>query len=386
MAKSNRKMKEEGLINVDVFIGGPPLLEIRLCEGLMEFGQTHPRWRFSLRGADFRYTAKWLREHRVDGVLALVDSKPVERPLNAAGIPWVHLLPPEPVAHSFVSVDDYVIGRSGAGFFLGKGFLRCFFCGVGTAWSEERARGFRERLAEADRECAFVDFPFEDDGGWGMAPIPERRLSRWVSGLNSGVAVMCAHDALANRLVDIALRHGLRVPRDIAVLGVGNHDMLCRLSPVPISSIDASVKEVAIRGAGMLESIIGGAERPSPIFVRPAPVVERRSTEILAYGDDLVVKVVAYIREHACERITAEHLLTVFPVSHRVLSRRFAKYVGHSPAEEIRKERLRNARRMLETTNMSLSEIAYACGYADLSHMYKVFREKLNTTPRSLRR
>lgn len=374
-----------GLINIEVFIGGAPLLETRLCEGLLEFGQSHPQWRFSMRSSSFKYTEKWLKDHRIAGVIALIDAKPVAHILDTEGIPWVHLLPGKTVSQPCVNVDDRAIGRMGAEFFIEKGFLRCAFCGVGTEWSAVRYAGFRERLAESDRKCEFTDIPFGLGLDWGFSASSEKLLERWISGLERGVAVMAAHDALANRIVDLCLRQGLRIPQDIIVLGVGNHDLLCKLSPIPISSIDAAVPNVAIRGAGMLENLINGKDSLTPVLVPPSGIVERTSTDILSYGDELVAKVVSHIRDHACDRIAVGSLPKIFSVSRRTLLRRFSKYVGHSPAVEIRNSRMKHARRMLENTKMSLTEIAYACGYTDLSHMDRAFRAAIGASPGSLK-
>ncbi|MFZ2656304.1 MAG: helix-turn-helix domain-containing protein [Victivallales bacterium] len=383
MAKNGKQ--KSGLINIEVFIGGAPLLETRLCEGLLEFGQSHPQWRFSMRSSSFKYTGKWLKEHRIAGVIALIDSKPVARILDASGIPWVHLLPGKTVFQPCVNVDDRAIGRMGAEFFIDKGFLRCAFCGVGTVWSTERGAGFRERLAESGRDCASADIPFGAGHDWGLADDSEKLLRRWVAGLERGSSVMAAHDALANRIVDICLRQGLRIPQDIVVLGVGNHDLLCKMSPVPISSIDAAVPKVAVCGAAMLENLINGIQPSSPVSIAPKGVVERTSTEILSYGDDLVAKVVSYIRDHVCDGTRVENLPKIFSVSRRTLFRRFIKYVGHSPAAEIRQSRLKHARRMLTGTRMSLTEISYACGYTDLSHMDRAFRSAFGASPSSFR-
>ncbi len=377
--------QKTGLINIEVFIGGAPLLETRLCEGLLEFGQSHPQWRFSMRSSSFKYTEKWLKDHRIAGVIALIDAKPVAKILDAVGIPWVHLLPGKTVSQPCVNVDDRAIGRMGAEFFIDKGFLRCAFCGVGTNWSAERGIGFRERLAESGRDCIFTDIPFDVGLDWGFSASSEKYLRQWISGLERGSAVMVAHDALSNRLVDLCLHQGLRIPQDIVVLGVGNHDLLCKLSPVPISSIDAAVPKVAIRGASMLEEMINGIKPLSPALVPPSGIVERSSTEMMSYGDALVAKAVSHIRDHACDGTTVKNLPKIFSVSRRTLSRRFEKYVGHSPAAEIRKTRLRHARRMLTDTKMSLTEIAYACGYTDLSHMDRAFQAALGASPGSLR-
>ncbi len=374
-----------GLINIEVFIGGAPLLEARLCEGLLEFGQSHPQWRFSMRSSSFKYTEKWLKDHQISGVIALIDAKPVAKILDDVNIPWVHLLPGKTVSQPCVNVDDRAIGRMGAEFFIEKGFLRCAFCGVGTDWSAVRCAGFRERLAESDRKCEFTDIPFDLGLDWGFSSTSEKYLRRWVTNLEKGVAVMVAHDALANRLVDLCLHQGLRIPQDVVVLGVGNHDLLCKLSPVPISSIDAAVPKVAICGATMLENLIKGIQPLSPALVQPSGIVQRSSTEILGYGDDLVAKVVSHIRDHACDRTTVKNLPKIFSVSRRTLLRRFTKYVGHSPAAEIRNSRLKHARYMLENTKMSLTEIAYVCGYTDLSHMDRAFRAAIGTSPGFIR-
>lgn len=370
---------------IDVFLGGAPILEQQIGAGLLEFGRRYTQWRFSMRGADFRYSQRWLREQAIDGVLVLINARPVAGVLNRAAVPWVHLLPPQPVRHPHVRVDDQAIGTTGADFFLRKGFLRCAFCGVGTPWSKLRGEGFNRRLVEADRNCEMVDFPFMPGENWGFTATAEGELRRWVNGLESGIAVMAAHDVLANRLVDICQQEGIRIPQDIAVLGVGNHELFCQLSPVPISSIKTAVPSATVQATRMLEAMMSG--RPSPVVppVPPRGVAERRSTDILVYGDKLVAEVVNHIHEHAAHGLTVDDLLHRFPISRRTLSRRFARYVGHAPGVEIRQTRLRQAQRMIEQTSLSLTEIAMACGYADLAHMDRAFRAAMNISPGSLR-
>ena len=96
-------------------------------------------------------------------------------------------------------------------------------------------------------------------------------------------------------------------------------------------------------------------------------------------------RVVGYIRDHACEGLRVDDLLRVFPVSRRTLARRFEEYVGHSPANEIRRARLRQARRMVQQTDLRLREIATTCGFADLSHMDRAFRSALGVRPGACR-
>jgi LacI family transcriptional regulator len=384
MASVRRRAGES--INIEVFIGGAPQLELKLVEGLLEFGRSHPDWRFALRGSGFRYSAGWLRRHRVSGMLALIDAEPVARPLRAAGVPWVHLLPRLPVAHHFVDLDNHAIGRIGAETLLSLGFSRFAFCGIGTPWGKRREAGFRERLAEAGVRCEATDIPFMTSEDWILPPRAERVIGQWVARLGPNTAVMAAQDQLANRLVDQCLQRGRRVPEDIAVLGAGNHDLLCLCSRAPISSVDTGVSTVALRGAGLLERLLLGKRSPRSILVPPAGVVVRRSTDVLAFDDALVRAAVAHIRDHAVEGIKVDDLIGAFGVSRQTLARRFARYVGHTPGQEIRMARLRRAQQMIRETRLPLTEIALACGYSDLPHMDRAFRLELGSPPGALRR
>jgi LacI family transcriptional regulator len=367
-------------------MGGVPELETRLFEALLQFGYRNPGWHYSLRKPPFRYTKKWLQDCKVDGALVFMNAQPVAKILNTAGVPWVHIIPPKEVSHPSVMVDEHFIGCMGADFFLEKGFLRCAYFGFGTPWSDQRARSFRKRLREAGRECDILDIPGSLAIDWSMNPGAQKKLLQWVQKLGKGTAIMVGHDLMANHLVDLCRQHSIQVPRDIAVLGVGNHQMSCKLSPVPISSIDTGVPDVAMQAAQMLHDLIEGKQPDSPVKVPPIGVVERQSTELMVYGNDLVSRMIAYIREHACNGLTVPDLLDHFPISRRTLARRFEKYVGRSPAAEIRRVRLQEARILLAESDLSLTDIAHRCSFADLPHMDRAFRQAFGTSPGKLRR
>ena len=373
------------LTNVEVFLGRAPLLEVKLTGGLIQFGRAHPQWRFSLRGADFRYTPEWLKRHGVSGVLVLIDAEPVQRALSLAKIPWVHLLPSDDVTHPAVNVDDRAIGRLGAEKFLDLGFTQFAFCGVGTHWSHVREQGFRDRLQERGFTHDRFELSFERLEHWTLSSQAEERLTGWLKKQKKRTAIMAVHDVVASNLIEVCLRNGIHVPDEIAILGVGNHELVCELCPVPISSIDCAVPEVAIRGGELLEALIHKKADKKLVLVSPQRLVERRSTDVLVYQDVLIRRIVEYIHDHVCDGLTVEHLVEMFHLSRRTLSRRFEAHVGRTPGAEIRLARLLHAKRMLVETKMSLTEIAMTCGFSDLSHMDRAFRNVLDTTPGAIR-
>jgi LacI family transcriptional regulator len=380
----NQQNKKEH-VRVELFLGEAPLFERKVSAGLLEFGLSHPGWLFSVRGASFRYTTSWLRANGIDGVLVVVQDAAVGGVLDKAGVPWVHMFPGQPVEHSSIDTDDQAIGQMGAEYLLGKGFHQFGFCGLKAPWSMDREKAFVDRLSASGRTADRLRIPLANRQDWLFSSAVEKRLDGWVSTLSRRTAVMVAHDALANRLVDLCLQRGLRVPQDIAVLGTGNHDLFCRLSPVAVSSIETAVPQAAYRAAEILKTMLQGGTAPASTTIKPTGVVERASTDILVYENELVSRILTYIREHAGDSLQVEDLVREFPVSRRSLSRYFAQVVGHSPAAEIRGARLRLARELLETSNLSMTDVAMASGYADLPHMDKSFRDALGVSPSALR-
>ena len=66
-------------------------------------------------------------------------------------------------------------------------------------------------------------------------------------------------------------------------------------------------------------------------------------------------------------------------------ARTFRKYVGMTPGRYRRRERVRAASQLLLGSPVSLSDIAFACGFADQSHLTNVFRETAGISPKRFR-
>lgn len=66
--------------------------------------------------------------------------------------------------------------------------------------------------------------------------------------------------------------------------------------------------------------------------------------------------------------------------------RDFKKHYKTSPGKWITDRRLKRAKAFLETTDKSISQVAFECGFNNPSHFSRVFKEKFNTTPSSLQK
>ncbi|MBV8207464.1 MAG: helix-turn-helix domain-containing protein [Acidobacteria bacterium] len=83
--------------------------------------------------------------------------------------------------------------------------------------------------------------------------------------------------------------------------------------------------------------------------------------------------------------ITIEQLALQAKVSRRTLSRRFVEATGLSPHRWITSLRLRRGKDLLETTALSIEEIAEKCGFQSGALLRHHFREQVKISPRTYR-
>ena len=67
-------------------------------------------------------------------------------------------------------------------------------------------------------------------------------------------------------------------------------------------------------------------------------------------------------------------------------ARAFKETMGRAPHQYLLALRLERARRLLETTRATLSDIAQRTGFADQAHFTRLFKRVFGTTPGALAR
>lgn len=66
--------------------------------------------------------------------------------------------------------------------------------------------------------------------------------------------------------------------------------------------------------------------------------------------------------------------------------RKFTELTGNSPADYVRKVRLRNAHQLLKTTNFSVTEISEKSGFQSVGHFRKSFKNEFGKTPSEIQK
>ena len=85
------------------------------------------------------------------------------------------------------------------------------------------------------------------------------------------------------------------------------------------------------------------------------------------------------------EPLSRNGLAVTAGLSTRQLERLFRKYLNRSPARHYLELRLNKARLLLLQTNMSIIDVALACGFVSASHFSKCYRDFFGRTPRKER-
>jgi AraC-like DNA-binding protein len=67
-------------------------------------------------------------------------------------------------------------------------------------------------------------------------------------------------------------------------------------------------------------------------------------------------------------------------------SSRFRQVYGQSIGDYVRRRRLEHAARLLCSTEATAAAIAVECGFADQSHLTRLFRRRFGVTPSAYRR
>lgn len=97
-------------------------------------------------------------------------------------------------------------------------------------------------------------------------------------------------------------------------------------------------------------------------------------------------RVIDYIEANIYKAIGLTEIASVAALSPFHFSRSFRERMGVSPMRYVSGRRVEAARRMLATTTFSLTQIAYACGFASPSHFSTTFKSFTGRTPGDVRR
>ena len=327
-----------------------------------------------------------------DGVIGAMRRAGDQRALTRAGLCCVNVnaafasgdLP-------LVTVDDEACGRIAAEHLVGCGFRHFAFYGLrGSASSAARHDGFVSRVRELRPDAAVVASLATPQ----PPATPEAEmmaLTAWLRRVTTPVALFAANEQLARRALDACRALRLRVPEQVAVLGVDDNvtgGAATDGSERAISTIACDWWRVGYEAAGLLDALMRGEppDRVQERLIQPVGLMKRASTDVVLVENQSVAKAVEFVRGHISEVFGVEALLRVTGAPRRTLELEFKRSMGCTPYQFIARARVARAKALLSApTPMKLTAIAAACGFADLRRFRLVFRRETGTSPADYR-
>ena len=331
----------------------------------------------------------WLSEWKGDGILARIENRRAARVIGAAGVPVVNLRGTmSGLPFPFIGADNRAVARLGAEHLLGRGFRQFGFVGFRPGYHpgfDRRAALFKAFIEQAGYRCDLYRPPTSQAPlSWDLE---EEAIASWLREIPKPVGIMSCNDDRGLQVLDACRRVEAAVPDEVAVLGVDNDEFLCGLAIPPLTSIDINSRETGYRAAALLDRMMSGRSPPRrPRETEPAGVITRRSTDVLATGDQKVVQAVQFIREHACGPLKLDVLLAGIGLSRSALESRMRDVLGRTIQQEIRHVRLTRVHELLVTTDMPIKEIAWETGFKNVQYMTRVFKNETGTTPAVFRK
>ncbi len=356
----------------------------RMLEGIMRFALA-AGWHVSLESYLIR-ELPW--GWRGDGCITAAVHAETGRFCRSLGVPVVdmsYIVPGFASAH--VHLDDHAIGVLAADYFLERGFKRAvFYSETRDPVAQERHLGFATRVKSGGAEDFRIGLPAGRRGKQSTWEGRRRRLVEQLKQLPKPLAVFSNGDHIAIGAVEACKFAGLRVPEDIAILGIGDFHLACEASPVPLSSIVIDAAEMGYEAARVLHGLMQGRPAPDgPVLLQPKGIKERRSTETLAVEDPTAARAARYILDHFHAPISVDDVAHAVGLSRRRLYYLFKRYVGDRPGELLERLRLRKARRLLAQTDLKVSSIAAECGYTNRVAFHRAFKRRLRISPAAYR-
>lgn len=156
----------------------------------------------------------------------------------------------------------------------------------------------------------------------------------------------------------------------------------------PISTAGAAFAQIDLMlhllrerfGAAMADAVgrvllVDGREAQSR-FVVPA---------LLSSGNELVVRLLNRIEAALPQPPSVATLAAEFAVSQRTLARRVRETTGRSTKDLVQSVRLNRARRLIESSRLSIEEVAARVGYEDATALRRLMRKMAGSRPSQYR-
>lgn len=359
--------------------------------GILRYAGKQPNWSVTIVSTDEylgippRDRIRYLTKIAPDGVICAtmevrktILQAQVRRESLFARIPVVFLdaadVPQDAWAH--VHMDNSEIGRMAARYYLQRGYRSLAYIGTTVpseaSYDQARKNSFISAATEGGVRTQFFALGNDMVDTTSLAALAD-----FLKALPLPCGVFAYADWISRPVLDAASRAGLRVPDQVAILGVDDEAEVCENTTPTLSSIAPAFERAGFQAAELLNRQIRNGELlHADVIYGIHHFAQRESTTDLRGGGRLVSAATAYIERHFREHLTVSGLAAQFKVSRRLLEIRYREIYGMTVQEAILTRRLSYVRQLLQTTDLPLGEVALQAGFARYPTLAILFKRR----------
>lgn len=278
-----------------------------------------------------------------------------------------------------VANDNGGIGLAAGDYFARLGKFRSFGFVPDDAllpWSVRRRDGYVAALRRHGHAVT------------SFAPGGDATLADWIAALPKPAAVFCACDAVARRTLEACRAVRAKVPDRVAILGVDDDELVCKVARPELSSIKPDTVGEGFAAAKALCAAMDGKARRGrrTILLKHLGLVERTSTKPPPPAAHLVSESLDFIRANAVTGATPDDVARHAGCSRRLLDLRFAQFHSESVRDALVRTRLEAVRRELAAGDRKFGQVAADCGFASAAALNNLFRKTYGLSLREFRK
>ena len=275
-------------------------------------------------------------------------------------------------SYSGVAHDSSETAMLAAKELLSLGFSDYAFVGnlQPREWSDHRREVFTKTMKVERKRLAV----FQSGAAADLDAFRER-LKPWLASLPRPCGLLAANDTTADIVLRLLKNMRVKVPDEIAVVGIDNDPLICENTMPTLTSVAPDFERSGYLAAEMLDARMKDGNVKDEIRTFSAlHIIHRGSTRILKRKDDAIKKALEFIRENVENGITPRDVVRQIGGSRRQIEYRFREFVGKSIGEEILAVRLEAAKKLLSDPSMPIGSVAKRCGYSDDSLLRRAFK------------
>lgn len=357
----------------------------QLVTGISRFGNSQGGWRFYqvpqevYNKVDYMSNViSMVKNLKIDAIFGQWHGIDVSR-AKQLGIPiFLYQRADKIFDFPIVRCDNEAVGKMAADYLTGLGIENIAFCGIkGVVWSSERMEAFK---ASVGGSMIGEYLSKDEETDWLL-------LRDWLVKLPKPVAIFACNDVMAKTLIEVCLSSGMKVPQEVAVLGVDDDSFICNITTPTISTVKLDFEGIGYKvGSKIEQAILSGEYEEDVILHEPVRIIERESTPPLQIKDPYVRKVLDFLQKHYTEDISISDAIRDIPLSRRSVEIRFRKEMsGRTMLHTLTELRIEKMKEILERSDEQIYNAAMMSGFNESTNINRVFKASTGYSPREYR-